>query len=134
MPDITNTDTVTITTPSGEEMVANPLLTFSFLNFPLDPVLFPDSGQDTHEDRLSHDPHTLRMPTGVAPDRVSNPGTVNANLNNGHFMENTVRSSHTPYFHSPKKKSADLQIVQLLYKSHDLQCGVKWISLSRGSV
>lgn len=95
MPDIANTDTVTITTPSGQETIANPLLTFSFLNFPLDPVLFPDTGNDSHEDRLSHDPHTLRMPSGVAPNRVSNPDTVNNNLNNAHFMENTVRASDT---------------------------------------
>lgn len=44
MPEIVTQLTVTIVTPSGVQIVDNPLYTYKFQNFPLDPTYFPTTG------------------------------------------------------------------------------------------
>lgn len=74
MPDIVTTDTVTINTPSGSQDVANPLLTYSFQEFPLNSTWFPSD----MDGPLSTYNHTIRSENADSALGVS------------HLMENTV--------------------------------------------
>ncbi|PVH82540.1 Di-copper centre-containing protein [Cadophora sp. DSE1049] len=80
MPDVVNAPNVVIETPSGQASVPNPLLLYSFQEFPLNSTWFPEG-----EGRLTTYPTTVRNPI----DGVSNPDTVNANLGNAQLMQRT---------------------------------------------
>lgn len=87
MPSFVNTETVTINTPSGEQNVPNPLLTYYFQQFPLNPQWFPNDTTSESDNELSQLPKVLRFPN---KDGISQPDLINSNLRNVNFMLNTV--------------------------------------------
>lgn len=87
MPSFVNTELVTINTPTGQKDVANPLLTYVFQEFPLNPVWFPNDSDSSTDNQLSQRPKVLRFPN---QDGISQPDSINSNLNGVQFMKNTV--------------------------------------------
>jgi tyrosinase len=78
MPDITNSQTVQITTPTGIRSVNNPLFAYKFQTYPLNPSYFPP-GQDYP---LPTYRQTTREPFG----------TINSRLRSEGFQRRTVCS------------------------------------------
>ncbi|RAL63678.1 hypothetical protein DID88_003721 [Monilinia fructigena] len=62
LPPIVNDATVEISTPSGTQNVANPLLLYKFQQFPLNETWFPTTGTSRADEDLAQDPTTLRYP------------------------------------------------------------------------
>jgi len=75
IPDIVNEPTIIITTSAGVQSVSNPLWTYNFHPFPLDPNLFPYS-----DGPLANYSHTVRQPDSSGGD--SDPVAANAALTN----------------------------------------------------
>jgi len=86
MPNIVNSATVQINTPTGMKEVPNPSVTYKFQKFPLDPSAFPNDGTG-----ITQRPKTVRAPV----NGESAPNTVNLNLANARpsLMEGTVSSN-----------------------------------------
>jgi tyrosinase len=84
MPDIVNTPTVSITTPTGYANVSNPLLLYKFQQFPLNESWFPADYPGYGV--LNTYPTTLRTPI----DNASSPDSANANLGASGLKINTV--------------------------------------------
>ncbi|KAH8588949.1 hypothetical protein B0O99DRAFT_524064 [Bisporella sp. PMI_857] len=79
MPDVLNTATVSINTPSGLENVTNPLLLYKFQEFPLNSTWFPnDDSVSLGERSLSQLRITMRLPF----NGESSPDSANSNLRN----------------------------------------------------
>lgn len=88
MPDIVNSPTVTINTPSGSEKLANPLFTY---NFPtLNPSQFPTS-QNVGDWYLARDRQTYRCPINQIGG-PSNIAEANEYLQSGGLQYSTVGS------------------------------------------
>ncbi|MCJ1396995.1 hypothetical protein MMC11_000187 [Xylographa trunciseda] len=73
MPSLVNVATITITTPTGVQDVTNPLYNYTFDPLPISPD-FPE------DDNVSQFLSTVRWPTSLDPNAVSQPGKANNQL------------------------------------------------------
>lgn len=89
IPDIVNSPTVTINTPSGSQTLANPLWTYKFPA--LNPSYFPTSQNAAGDWYLAKDSQTYRCPN-TEIGGPSNIAQANAYLQSSGLQYSTVRS------------------------------------------